>query len=310
LITVFGSINADVIFKLDRIPVPGQTLIAHSLTVQPGGKGANQAVAAARDGATVRMVGAVGDDALAEAALAGLRQTVISLDDVRVVPGHSTGCASICTDRDGRNQIAVALGANGYLSAGQVSAAMLGPTSILLLQMEAPRAEIEASIGRARQAGGRIILNLAPALPLDRAALTQVDILIVNEDEAADLGASLGVGPGAAALREALGIVVIRTLGPSGAEAATADGVLRIPAPLIQAVDTTAAGDCFVGVLASRLDAGLDLADAMRRAVIAASLACLREGSQQSLPSRPDTDASYASSILPPKSLASPISRP
>ncbi|RYE88276.1 MAG: ribokinase, partial [Oxalobacteraceae bacterium] len=212
MITVFGSINADLIFKLDRIPVPGQTLIAHSLTVQPGGKGANQAVAAARDGATVRMVGAVGDDALAEAALAGLRQAAISLDDLRVLPGHFTGCASICTDREGRNQIAVALGANGHTSAEQVSAAMLGAASTLLLQMEAPRVEIEAVIGRARQAGGRIILNLAPALPLDRAAIAQIDILIVNEDEAADLGASLGVGAEATALRDALGIVVIRTL--------------------------------------------------------------------------------------------------
>jgi len=153
LITVFGSINADLIFKLDRIPVPGQTLIAHGLTIQPGGKGANQAVAAARDGATVRMVGSVGDDALAETALTGLRQTAISLDDVRVVSGHATGCASICTDRDGRNQIAVALGANSHNSVGQVSAAMLGPTSTLLLQMEAPRAEIQALIGRARRAG-------------------------------------------------------------------------------------------------------------------------------------------------------------
>ncbi|MGI4798345.1 MAG: ribokinase [Janthinobacterium lividum] len=299
MITVFGSINADLIFKLDRIPVPGQTLIAHSLIVQPGGKGANQAVAAARDGATVRMVGAVGDDALAETALAGLRQTAISLDDVRVVPGHSTGCASICTDRDGRNQIAVALGANGHLSAAQVSAAMLGPASTLLLQMEAPRTEIEALIGCARQAGGRIILNLAPALPLDRVAMTQVDILIVNEDEAADLGTSLGVGAEAAALREALGIVVICTLGASGAEAATADGVVQIPAPQIEAVDTTAAGDCFAGVLASGLDAGLDLPAAMRRAVVAASLACLREGSQTSLPNRADTDAAYAGSNFP-----------
>lgn len=301
MITVFGSINADLIFKLDRIPAPGQTLLAHSLTVQPGGKGANQAVAAARDGATVHMVGAVGDDALAEAALAGLRQAAISLDDLRVLPGQPTGCASICTDREGRNQIAVALGANGHISAGQVSATMLGPASTLLLQMEAPRAEIEAVIGRARQAGGRIILNLAPALPLDRAAIAQVDILIVNEDEAADLAASLGVGAEAAVLREALGIVVIRTLGASGAEAATVDGVLRIPAPQIEAVDTTAAGDCFAGVLASGLDAGLDLPDAMRRAVVAASLACVREGSQQSLPSRADTDAAYASSIFPPQ---------
>ena len=290
MIVVFGSINADLIFKLDQIPLPGQTLIANGLTVQPGGKGANQAVAAARDGAAVRMVGAVGDDALAKAALTGLEGEAIGLE-VCVLAGRSTGCASICTDRDGRNQIAVALGANAEIRAAQVSDAMLGRDSILLLQMEGPRAEIEALIGRARQAGARIILNLAPALPLDRAALAKLDVLVVNEDEAASLGATLGVGAGAEALRGALGITVIRTLGGGGAEAATADGPLHVAAPRIDAVDTTAAGDCFVGVLASGLDAGLELSAAMRRAVVAASLACLTEGSQTSLPRRADTDA-------------------
>lgn len=292
MIVVFGSINADLIFRLDRIPMPGQTLIAHGLTVQPGGKGANQAMAAARDGATVRMVGAVGDDALAAAALAGLEGEAIDLA-VRVLVGRSTGCASICTDREGRNQIAVALGANAEIRAEDVSDAMLGPDSLLLLQMEGPRAEIEALIGRARKAGSRIILNLAPALPLDRAALAKLDVLVVNEDEAASLGVTLGVGADAESLRGALGIAVIRTLGAAGAEAATGDGLFDVPAPQIDAVDTTAAGDCFVGVLASGLDAGLDLPAAMRRAVVAASLACLREGSQTSLPIRADTDAAH-----------------
>ena len=290
MIVVFGSINADLIFRLDRIPMPGQTLIADRLTVQPGGKGANQAVAAARDGAAVQMIGAVGDDALAAAALAGLQAAGVGLTALRVLPGQATGCASICTDRDGRNQIAVALGANGALDADQVAAARLGPETILLLQMEAPRPAIEAVIARARAAGARIVLNLAPAGPLARAALAQLDLLLVNEDEAETLGADLGVGGTAAALAAALGIAVIRTMGAAGAELA-ADGTLTpVPAPRIEAVDTTAAGDCFAGVLASGLDRGMTLPDAMKRAVVAASLACLREGSQSSLPTRAETD--------------------
>ena len=297
MIVVFGSINTDLVFRLDQIPVPGQTLIADGLTVQPGGKGANQAVAAARDGAAVTMVGAVGDDALAETALIGLRDAAIGLDEVLVLQGRSTGCASICTDRDGRNQIAVALGANAEIKATQVSEAMLGPDTLLLLQMEGPRAETEALIGRARQAGARIILNLAPALPLERGALAQLDVLVVNEDEAASLGATLGVDADATALHGALGVTVIRTLGSAGAEAATGEALLHVQAPRIDAIDTTAAGDCFVGVLASGLDAGLDLPAAMRRAVMAASLACLHEGSQKSLPRHAETEAAMAQQI-------------
>ncbi len=230
MIVVFGSINADLIFRLERTPVPGQTLLADSLTMQPGGKGANQAVAAARDGARVRIAGAVGPE-------------------------------------------------------------LLGPDTILLLQMESPRAEIEALIARARLAGCRIVLNLAPALPIARHALEQLDLLVVNEDEAAFLGREVGTGPEAAALHAALGAGVIRTMGAAGAEAATGTGSIRVPAPAIAAVDTTAAGDCFVGVLAAALDRGLALPQAIRRAVTAASLACLREGSQRSLPYRAETDA-------------------
>ncbi len=293
-VLVLGSINADLVFQMDRIPAPGQTLLARGMALQPGGKGANQAVAAALDGAAVRMVGAVGDDALAPVALGGLQRAGVRLDAVRRLPNAATGCASICTDRDGRNQIAVALGANRLACAGQVSAAMLGPATTALLQMEGDPAQIALVIRRARAAGARVILNLAPATDLDRAALSDLDLLVVNEDEAGWLAATLGCAADAAALHAALGVGVIRTLGGEGAEACTAQGRLRAPPPRVDVVDTTAAGDCFVGVLAAGLSRGATLADAMRRACVAAALACTVAGSQQSLPDRAATDAKLA----------------
>lgn len=290
-IVVFGSINADLVFRMQRTPVPGQTLLADTLTTQPGGKGANQAVAARRDGATVQMVGAVGDDALALLALQGLRDAGVNLDAVRHLPGIPTGCASICTDRDGRNQIAVALGANRHVTADQVTAPMLGPHTTVLLQMEGDPAEIAAVVRRARAAASRIILNLAPAVPIEPEILRMLDILVVNEDEAATLADATACGPEAASLHKALGVGVIRTLGAAGAEAATRQGTSRVQAPPVAAVDTTAAGDCFVGVLAAALSRGLTLDDAICRACFAASLACTVVGSQRSLPRAADIDA-------------------
>ena len=258
-ILVFGSINADLLFRMDRLPAAGQTLLAAAMTVQPGGKGANQAVAARNDGATVHMVGAVGDDALAAPALDGLRRAGVDLGAVRHHAGQATGCASICTDREGRNQIAVALGANALLTADQVPASLLSPATTVVLQMEASQGEIEAVIRRAREAGCRIILNLAPALPLDRAALRLLDLLVVNEDEAATLAETLACAADAGALHAALAVGVIRTMGAEGAEAATSAVTCRAASPRVQAVDTTAAGDCFVGVLAAALARGIDL---------------------------------------------------
>jgi ribokinase len=292
MILVFGSINTDLIFQLPGLPAPGQTLLAERLVIQPGGKGANQAVAAARDGGAVRMAGAVGDDSLAGAALAGLRDAGVDLAGVRTIAGTPTGCASIHTDRDGRNAIAVALGANGQVVAAQVDDAMLRPGTILLLQMEGAPVEITAVIRRARAAGCRIILNLAPAIPLAREVLGLLDFLVVNEDEAETLGQALRVaGPMAAAsLAEALGIGVIRTLGAAGAEACAGGETIHVAAPAVAAVDTTAAGDCFVGVFAAAMDRGASLASAMARGCAAASLACTLAGSQRSLPDREATD--------------------
>ena len=288
MITVFGSINLDLIFPLERLPGPGETVLGPSTRIEPGGKGANQAVAAARDGARVAMAGAVGNDALADGALAGLRAAGIDLSRVMRV-ADSTGCAAICTDTAGRNLIAVGSGANLRARADQVEDALLGPGHTVLLQMEAPAAETAALIRRNR--GARLVLNMAPALPLAMDALRAVDVLVLNEHEAAWLAGTLDVAATAAALHGALGVCVVRTLGGEGLEFASADGAGRLPARPVVVVDTTAAGDCFTGVLAAGLDRGLALPAALARANAAAALCCTRAGSQGSIPAAADTDA-------------------
>jgi len=289
VIVCFGSINLDLIVPVARLPGPGETVLGGDCRMEPGGKGANQAVAAARDGAGVVMAGAVGRDALAAPALSGLEASGADLGRVARADG-ATGCALIAVDGGGRNQIVVAPGANAAVRAAQVEDALLGPATTLLLQMELPEPETAALIRRARRAGARIVLNLAPALPLAADALRMVDVLVANETEAAWLAGRLGAGEDAAALSAASGTTVIRTLGAAGAEAAG----LIVPAPAVTATDTTAAGDCFTGVLAAALDRGEALEAAMRRAVVAASLACTRSGSQRSLPTRAETDAALA----------------
>jgi len=290
MIVVFGSINLDLIFPLPAIPRAGETLLAPGIRIEPGGKGANQAVAAARDGAQVVMAGAVGRDALAAGALELLRTAGIDLS--RVIKADSaTGCAAIFVDPKGANAIGVGSGANLAARATQVEDALLGPATTLVLQTEVPAEQSAALVHRARARGARIILNLAPAGPMETAALRALDLLTVNETEAAWLGAHLGCGSDAAALRGVLGVDVVRTLGENGADVATAAGVQRVPARQITPVDTTAAGDCFVGVLAAALDRGATLPYALTRASAAAALCCTRAGSQSSLPTATETDA-------------------
>lgn len=290
MITVFGSINLDVIFRSEALPHPGQTVLAASMRIEPGGKGANQAVAAARDGARVAMVGAVGRDAMAETALAGLRAAGVDLSRLVTVDA-STGCASVCTDAGGGNQIVVALGANILATDAQVEDTLLAPGNTLVTQMEADPASTARLILRARARGARTIHNLAPATPLAEQALRALDILLVNEAEGVWLSAHLGgTDGGALSLHRMLGIIVIRTLGGEGVEWADAGQCYCRPALPTQVRDTTAAGDCFVGVLAAALDRGATLLDAVTRAVTAASLSCTRVGSQNSLPDARETD--------------------
>jgi ribokinase len=293
MIVCFGSINLDLIFLLSHLPEPGQTVLGSRMRIEPGGKGANQAVAAARDGARVVFAGAVGRDALAEDALALLRRS--GVDITRVVQADTaTGCAAICVDPAGRNLIAVASGANQSARQAQIEDALLTPAATVLLQRETDPGETEALIRRARARGARVILNLAPPGPLAEDALRALDLLVVNEDEAAWLGAHIGSAGDAAALHAALGVGVVVTLGEAGVQAVTAQGPIRLPAQRVSVVDTTGAGDCFTGVLAAALDRGLKLPEALRRANAAAALCCTRPGTQGSMPEAAATDAALS----------------
>ena len=285
---VFGSVNLDVIHHVDALPKPGQT-VAGAVRVEAGGKGANQAAAAALDGATVAFAGAVGRDPAADTALAGLLAAGVDLSRV-VVTDMPTGMASICVDPAGENQIAVGSGANRRARAHQVADADLGPGTTLVLQMEVDPAETASLIRRARSRGARIVLNLAPAMPIAGDALRMVDWLVVNTDEAAWLGTHIGAGADALALQRKLGIGVVLTSGAAGVDAATTSGATHCPALDVQAVDTTGAGDCFTGVFAAALDGGTALDTALRRATVAAGLSCLLEGSQRSFPAKSEID--------------------
>jgi ribokinase len=288
MILVFGSINVDLLVPVPHLPVPGETVLGGDYALVPGGKGANQALAARRAGAAVTMAGAVGRDGFAAVALEFLKRDGVDLSLVREV-GRPTGCAAIVVGPDGENAIAVSSGANSGVAASQVPDAILGPETTLLCQMEVPIAETVAMIRRAAARGARVVLNLAPALPLDPAAFGDIDVLVANEGEAA----SLHDGPArlAAQLRRAL----IVTQGAGGSVAyLAAGGRIAIPALAVTPVDTTGAGDTFVGVFAAGLDAGLALDSALRRASAAAALACLAVGAQAAVPGRAAIEAAAA----------------
>ena len=217
MIVVFGSINVDFVFQVDALPIPGQTLLARRMRTEPGGKGANQAVAAARDQAAVAMIGAVGADPLAEVALGGLRSAGVDLTRVEAADAP-TGCATVCTDPAGRNQIVVAPGANLLAREEAAGDALLAHGPVMLTQMEADAGETARLILRARRRGARPIHNLAPAAPLAPEALRALEFLVVNEDEAAWIGRQLGCDSRAAELHAQLGVAVVRTLGGAGVE--------------------------------------------------------------------------------------------
>lgn len=301
MITVFGSINIDLVFPVARLPRPGETVLCQSYSAVPGGKGANQAVAAARAGAVVHMVGCVGHDGFGNVALAALAGDGIGVTGVRRVDSP-TGCAAIGVDHAGENAIMVGSGANLDARAAQISAA---PTpSTLILQLEVPVAEVTAAARVAKRAGTRVILNLAPAQPVGSDLLDSVDVLVLNEVEARMAAAATGLASRhldalAKELAGRHGVACVITLGAAGAMAATPDGFMRVKALSISPVDTTAAGDAFVGILAAALDAGEALAPALRRASVGSSIACLTLGAQASLPTAASIAARLAEVPMP-----------
>ena len=278
MIVVFGSVNVDLIVPVPRLPRPGETVLGNDYALLPGGKGANQALAARRAGADVVLAGAVGGDSFAGIALDLLRRANVDTRLVRIVE-QPTGCAAIMVSSEAENMIAVAPGANSSTRSDQVPDELLGAGTTLVTQMEVPPSETALLIRRQRARGGYSLLNLAPALPVDTALLEEIDLVVANEGEAAAMGSS----PNRLAERLRHGLVVTR--GAAGAVALLREGTrIEVPALAIEPIDTTGAGDTFVGVLAAALDLGATLETALRRASAAAGLACLARGAQTAMP--------------------------
>jgi ribokinase len=298
LITVFGSINLDLIGRVERLPQAGETVLGHDFATAPGGKGANQALAAARAGAKVRLVGAVGSDGFATEALALLRQGGVDLQRVRVADGP-TGVALILVDERGENVIAVIPGANGTVGTADAEALDFAAGDALLLQLEVPVAAIEAAAKRARAAGAAALLNFAPYRADALGLLPLATHLVVNESECALIADALGIGGAireqAQAIAERKALTVIVTLGKDGALAAGEGSVQRVPALAVHAIDTVGAGDSFCGYLAAALGEKMPLSDALRLASTAASLACTKPGAQPAIPDRDAVNGRIAS---------------
>jgi ribokinase len=300
-IAVVGSFNMDLVVRMPAIPRPGETLLGGVFATYPGGKGSNQAVAAARVGGEVTMIGRVGADAFGEQLLAMARSEGIDTRFVGVDPHAATGVALIEVDSQGQNSIAVASGANFTLTAGDVADAFarIDRVDLLVMPLETPVETIVTAAELARKAGARVVLNPAPAQHLAPDLLRNVDVLIPNEHEAAFMAGAEIRSPGDA--REVAAYLlgcgprsVIVTLGSQGALIAeTNQGeVIYTPAAAfpVQPVDTTAAGDAFVGALAVGLGEGRPLPAAARFASATAAISVTRSGAQPSLPTRTEVE--------------------
>jgi len=292
-IVVVGSLNMDLVMRMDRAPAGGETLTGHDFATLPGGKGANQAVACARMGARVAMVGRVGADANGELLRSALAADGIDVSEVDALTAAHTGVAMIWVEEGGQNRIVLASGANGLLDAGAVerAAALIDAATMLIVQLEVPMATIEDAVARVHRAGGTVLMNAAPAAALPASLWPQIDILVVNESEAAMLSDIAVVDPVSAAtaganLRERGPDRVLVTLGAQGVVVVDAGGTRHAPARPVQAVDTTAAGDTFIGALAAALCEGRTLDDAVALGQAASALCVTRRGAQASIPYR------------------------
>ncbi|EME56634.1 ribokinase [Amycolatopsis decaplanina DSM 44594] len=276
-VLVIGSANADLVVPVDRRPGGGETVLGGDTILSPGGKGANTAVAAARLGADVALLGAVGGDPYGELLKRSLAESGVNTDSLRTSE-RPTGIAYITVTPDGENSILVSPGANSDLRPEDVD---LDGAEIVVLSLEIPLGTVEHAVAKAVENGVTTLLNLSPAAELSAKTLQGLDVLLVNEHEAAfllggeaDFPKLLDLGPKAAVV----------TLGAKGAAVVTADGVTEVSSPKVEAVDTTGAGDAFAGALATSLAKGDELADAARRAVKVAAITVTRQGAQPSYP--------------------------
>ena len=296
MIVVIGSINMDLVLRVPRMPLPGETLTGGAFRTIPGGKGANQAVACARlsgnvaGAQQVAMVGCVGDDAFGATLRSALVGDGIIDSHITTLPGVASGIASILVDDNGQNSIVIAGGANDLLSPAHIDAAkaLIEQADIVVLQLETPMATVVHAIKLARSLGKTVVLNPAPAASLPEGVLELVDYLIPNEIEAAMLA---GVNPEgadvkalAAALQKLGSDNVIITLGSKGVHAALYGGDYTFPAEAVKAVDTTAAGDTFIGGFVAGLASGMDEAEAIGQGQRAAAWSVTKPGAQTSIP--------------------------
>lgn len=298
-VAVVGSANLDLVVEVAAIPVPGETVLGGDLRRIPGGKGANQAVAAARLGRRVAILGRVGDDASGTMLRQALTSAGVDTTNLHTTGGTPSGTALIAVGEDGDNAIVVSPGANSRLSAADVAEAAetLGTSAVVLLQLEVP---IEAVAAAIRSASGTVVLNPAPAPtePLPGDVLDGVDVLVPNQTELAVLAGHAGLSAigdvdagTAVALARGLPVAsVVVTLGAAGAMVVTGAEAVHVPAPRVTPVDTTAAGDAFCGALADALADGTDLVSAAEWAVRVGAAATLRPGAQPSLPTRAEVD--------------------
>jgi ribokinase len=306
-VVVFGSINMDLVAGVSRISAPGETVAGHSFATFPGGKGGNQALAAhhASGGqAAVALVGKVGDDTLGQELLDFYRQQGLATDLIARSAGQPTGTALIQVEREsGQNSIVVVAGANGDFTPDEMAAVPLQGGDILLSQFEVPLDCIGALFHRGRSLGAINILNPAPAKPIDGGLLGLVDILVPNETELAFLsGAAITeassveeIAAAARALANRADQRIVVTLGPRGALAVAGEETLRVPGRPVTPVDTTGAGDCFVGTLAVALARGKPFASALAIANTAASLSVQKEGAGPSMPTAKEISAAVRS---------------
>jgi ribokinase len=290
-IAVVGSLNVDTTLRVARLPGVGETVPGTSIQTDTGGKGANQAVAAARLGREVAMVGAVGYDEAGDRLLSALGEAGVGVESVSRTGGSPTGQAFIVVDDTAENTIVVVAGANGTVAPGDLEAALLEEAEVTMLQLEIPLDTVAAAAAASR---GMVVLNPAPAMSLDDALLAEVDVLVPNETELADLaGGPVPSGPdeAAAAARSLHGPgAVVVTIGAAGAVVVEGGSSVHLPAPPVRAVDPTAAGDAFCAGLADGLVRGLPLVEAARWAVFCGAVTVTRPGAQASLPDRDEVE--------------------
>ena len=287
MIIVFGAIYADMVMRVDNFPDPGETVLTKTYSYVPGGKGANQALAASRAGQMVLLAGAIGNDAHGALALTLLQSAGIDLSAVKESP-MPTGCSSIFVNKHAENMICSASGANMEVRENQITDQMLKEAEAIVLQCEAPIDECAKLASRAKQAGVTVILNLAPAIYVPDYYLNNVDYLIMNEVEAEFMCNHLNLTDTismATTISQQKQLIVILTQGEKGCALALNGNISHFPAPKINAVDTTAAGDTFIGYVAAGIaSSDFSIESAIQTASKAASICCTREGSQPSIP--------------------------